>query len=268
MAENPRHYTVGLISPTDRPEGRETQLDDKLPSNIRTISLSLNFTRGTEEEFGAAMPAYESKVAELAATKADLIIPGGAPPFMLLGFQGEREIIRSWEKKYGIPMFTSGQNHIRALKTLNLHKFVGASYFPQKLNAVFERYFTEAGFRVLEREGIHVPFADVPKLQGAEIFDHIKGIFDKHRDRKESTCWVLPGKPWISSRSWSKPWVCPWSTLARHGAGRHRSGLAFANPFAVMAGSWHKCRKPQPLSEDSFGSKSRHFRIWNIIVLK
>jgi maleate isomerase len=182
MAENPRHYTVGWISPTDRPEGRETQLDDKLPSNIRTISLSLNFTRGTEEEFGAAIPAYESKVAELAAAKADLIIPGGAPPFMLLGFHGERKIIRSWEKKYGIPMFTSGQNHIRALKTLNLHKFVGASYFPQKLNAVFERYFTEAGFRVLEMEGIHVPFADVPKLQGAEIFDHIKRIFDKHRD--------------------------------------------------------------------------------------
>ena len=182
MAENPRHYTVGWISPTDRPEGKETQLDDKLPSNIRTISLSLNFTRGNEEEFGAAMPAYESKVAELAAAKADLIIPGGAPPFMLLGFHGERKIIRSWEKKYGIPMFTSGQNHIRALKTLNFHKFVGASYFPQKLNAVFERYFTEAGFRVLEMQGIPVPFADVPKLQGAEIFDHIKRVFAKHGD--------------------------------------------------------------------------------------
>lgn len=182
MAENPRHYTVGWISPTDRPGGKETHLDDKLPSNIRVVSLSLNFTRGTEEEFGAAMPAYESKVAELAATKADLIIPGGAPPFMLLGFQGEREIIRSWEKKYGIPMFTSGQNHVRALRTLNLHKFVGASYFPQKLNAVFERYFTEAGFRVLGMEGIPVPFGDVPKLQRAQIFDHIKRMFDKHRD--------------------------------------------------------------------------------------
>jgi maleate isomerase len=182
MAENPRHYTVGWISPTDRPEGMETQLDDKLPSNIRVVSLTLNFTRGTEEEFGVALPAYESKVAELAATKADLIIPGGAPPFMLLGFQGEREIIRSWEKKYGIPMFTSGQNHIRALRTLNLHKFVGASYFPQKLNSVFERYFTEAGFTVLAMEGIRVPFSDVPKLQGAQIIDHIKRMFDKHRD--------------------------------------------------------------------------------------
>ncbi len=182
MTDNPRKYIVGWISPTNRPEGKETQLDDKLPSNIRIVSLSLNFTRGTEEEFGASMPAYESKVAELAAMKADLVIPGGAPPFMLLGFEGERRTIRGWEEKYGIPMFTSGQNHVRALRTLGIHKFVGASYFPQKLNAIFERYFTEAGFSVLAMEGIRVPFAEVPKLPGAQIFDHLKRMFDKHRD--------------------------------------------------------------------------------------
>ncbi len=180
MTENQRNYIVGWISPTNRPEGKETQLDDKLPSNIRIVSLSLNFTRGTEEEFGASMPAYESKVAELAAMKADLVVPGGAPPFMLLGFEGERKMIQSWEEKYGIPMFTSGQNHVRALRTLGIHKFAGASYFPQKLNAIFERYFTEAGFSVLAMEGIRVPFGEVPNLPGSQIFDHIKRMFDEH----------------------------------------------------------------------------------------
>ncbi len=182
MSEKQRDYIVGWISPTNRPEGKETQLDEKLPSSVRIVSLSLNFTRGTEEEFGASMPAYESKVAELAAMKADLVIPGGAPPFMLLGFEGEKRMIGGWEKKYGVPMFTSGQNHVRALRTLGIHQFVGASYFPQKLNAIFARYFTEAGFGVLAMEGVAVPFSDVPKLPRAEILDHIKRMFDKHRE--------------------------------------------------------------------------------------
>lgn len=109
MAENPRHYTVGWISPTDRPGGKDSHLDDKLPSNIRVVSLSLNFTRGTEEEFGAAMPAYESKVAELAATKADLIIPGGAPPFMLLGFQGSGKLFEAGKRNTAFRCLPQGR---------------------------------------------------------------------------------------------------------------------------------------------------------------
>lgn len=183
MAEAQKEYVVGSIRATNRPgSGKAMELDDKLPRAIRLIHLTMNFMRGSEEEFGASMPGYESKVAELAAMSVDLIRPGGAPPFMLLGFEGERQIIRGWEKKYGIPMFTSGQNHVRALRTLGIRKFVGASYFPEKLTAVFSRYFTEAGFEVLSMEGIRVPFADVPKLAPGEICDTIKKMFEKHRD--------------------------------------------------------------------------------------
>lgn len=178
-----KEFIVGTVNPTNRPgAGREQNLDDKLPTGIRHIHLTMNFTRGTEEEFAASMPGYEAKVAELAGMAADLIRPSGAPPFMLLGFEGERETIRGWEKKYGVPMFTSGQNHVRALKTLGVRRFVGASYFPEKLNAVFARYFTEAGFEVLAMEGIDVPFADVPKLPPLQVYGHIRGIFEKHRE--------------------------------------------------------------------------------------
>jgi maleate isomerase len=182
MAETNKEYLVGWISPTNRPDGRETQLEEKMPANIRLLNVSVNFTRGTEEEFRASMPAYEAKVGELAAMNADLILPSGAPPFMLLGFEGERQIIQRWEKKFSVPMFTSGQNHVRALRTLGIKRFVGASYFPAKMNAIFQRYFTEAGFSVLVMEGMDVPFNDVPRLPPAQIFDHIKRSLDKHPD--------------------------------------------------------------------------------------
>lgn len=181
MSESQKEYIVGTVSPTNRPgAARDQNLDDRLPRTVKYINVTMNFTRGTEEEFAASMPGYEAKVAELAALKADLIRPSGAPPFMLLGFEGERRMIRGWEEKYRVPMFTSGQNQVRALRTLGVKRFVGASYFPEELNAVFERYFNEAGFRVLAMEGISVPFDEVPKLPPAQVFDHIQKIFERH----------------------------------------------------------------------------------------
>lgn len=184
MAEIKQQFLVGLISPTNRSDGRETQIEDKIPANIRVANATVNLTRGTEEEFRASMPAYEAKVAELAAMGADLILPSGAPPFMLQGFAGERKIIQEWEQKFGIPMFTSGQNHVRALRTLGISKFVGASYFPDRMNTVFERYFTEAGFTVLTMEGIEVPFAEVPKLSPFRIIAHVKNLLVRHPDAR------------------------------------------------------------------------------------
>jgi maleate cis-trans isomerase len=131
MAETQKEYLVGVIYPTNRPEPRDTQLNDKMPAAIRYAIRALDFKRGDEEEFAASMPSYEAKAAELAAMNADLIIPAGAPPFMLLGFKGEREIIEGWEKKYGVPMFTSGQNHVRALRTLGIRRSSASAIFRQ-----------------------------------------------------------------------------------------------------------------------------------------
>ena len=182
MIETEKEYLVGTVRPTNRPEaGQELDLDTLIPAKIKFLYATMNFTRGTEEEFGTSMPGYEAKAAEFARMGADLIRPSGAPPFMLLGYQKERELISNWEKKYNVPMFTSGQNHVHALRTLGIKKFVGASYFPEQMNNVFARYFTEAGFQVLAMEGIGAPFADVPKVPPENILQFMKLIAARHK---------------------------------------------------------------------------------------
>jgi len=183
MAEKQKEYLVGTVRPTNRPEsGQELDLDTLIPAKIKFVSRTMNFTRGTEEEFSTSMPGYEAKAAELAKMGADLVRPSGAPPFMLLGYRREQELIAGWEKKYGVQMFTSGQNHVHALRTFGIRKFAGASYFPEKMNAIFARYFTEAGFEVLAMEGIDAPFADVPRVAPEKIFDFMKSVAAKHKD--------------------------------------------------------------------------------------
>ncbi|HEY4264075.1 MAG TPA: hypothetical protein VGM72_02055 [Micropepsaceae bacterium] len=184
---------VGNIKPTMRP-GSVEELCRILPEGVGIIPLFLDIQKGAREEFTRIIPHYEPLIAKLAEHEVDLIHPEGAPPFMVLGYEGEAELIKKWEKKYKTPIFTSGTNHIRALNALKIKRFVGASYFSGKINETFGRYFVDAGFDVLGMEGIDVPFHDVGNLSGELVYAHVKKIFLKHRKDAEGI--YLLGSGW------------------------------------------------------------------------
>jgi maleate cis-trans isomerase len=171
---------LGCIKPTKRPGSLE-ELIRMLPEGIGVIPLFLGIKEGTTDEFKRATAPFEPLVAELAELGCDLIHPEGAPPFMLLGYKGEAELLKKWEKKYKVPLFTSGTNHVRALKALKVKRFVGATYFTGKINNLFADYFVEAGFDVLGMEGISVPFDKIGQLSSQEVYAHVKRAFLKHR---------------------------------------------------------------------------------------
>jgi maleate isomerase len=169
---------VGMINPTMRP-GVTEEVIRLLPEGIGLIPLFLNIRRGTADEFEGMMPAYEQQIAVLAECGCDLIHPHGAPPFMVQGYKKEAEIVKAWEKKYQTPIMSVAQNHVNALKAVNAKSFVGATYFPPKLNAIFADYFRDAGFTVRGMEGIDVPFDKVQELASQQVYAHIKRSFLK-----------------------------------------------------------------------------------------
>jgi maleate cis-trans isomerase len=79
-----------------------------------------------------------------------------------------------------VPVFTSGSNHVRALKALKVKRFVGATYFTGAINEVFAKYFAEAGFEVLGMEGMEARFEDIGQLSSHEVYAHVKRAFLKH----------------------------------------------------------------------------------------
>src|SRR5258708_12859365 len=167
---------VGMINPTLRP-GVTEEVIRLLPEGIGLIPLFLNIRRGSEDEFAAMMPAYEELVAVLAECGCDLIHPHGAPPFMVQGRKREAEIVRAWEKKYKTPIMSVAQNHVNALKTLKAKTILGATYFPPKLNAIFAKYFRDAGFTVRGMAGLQVPFEKVQELSWHQVYPHINPNF-------------------------------------------------------------------------------------------
>jgi maleate isomerase len=167
---------IGVVHPTLRP-GSNEELIRMLPEGIGVLALHVNIQRGTPEEFLQMKAAFEKEIDLLKEAGCDVIHPSGAPPFMVHGRDGEKKIIDEWEKRYGIPMFTSGQNHVNALKALGAKSFVGASYFPEKTNKIFAKYFKDAGFKVKAMAGVDVPFNKVQELQGEQVYAHIKKHF-------------------------------------------------------------------------------------------
>jgi len=171
---------VGMVNPTMRP-GMTEEVCRLLPEGIGLIPLFLNINRGTEDEFHTVMPHYEKLIALLAEQNCDIIHPNGAPPFMVHGFKGEAKIVAGWEKKYKTRISSVAQNHVRALKAVKAKSFVGATYFPDKLNTIFAKYFEDAGFKVRSMAGVDVPFNKAQELSGEQIYAHIKKSFLKSK---------------------------------------------------------------------------------------
>jgi maleate isomerase len=170
---------VGIIKPT-KGSGSLVELIKMLPDGIGVIPLFNNVRHGKLEEFRSAIPAYEEKIAELAEDKVDLIHPAGTPPFMLLGYRGEADLIAKWQKRFGIPIFTSGTNQIAAMRALEMKRFVGIGYDFDDTTIV-ARYFADAGFDVLGLEKLPGPWEEVGRLSSKDIYRLTRNLFLKHR---------------------------------------------------------------------------------------
>ena len=169
---------VGMVRPTRRP-GTLEELIRILPEGIGVVPLLLNFRAGSADEFTKSIPQYEQYTAELAEQGVDLIILSGAPPFMMLGYEGEAALIRKWEKKYKVPIVTDPQMHVAGLKAMKIKKFIGASYSALQ-NQIVLKYMAAAGLKSVSMEPIDVPFDQVAQISSETLYAHVKKLWRKH----------------------------------------------------------------------------------------
>jgi maleate isomerase len=176
MAYTSWRGTLGLVKPTRDPGSLE-ELVRMLPEGIGVIPTLLDVRTGTKKEFTEAFAAYEPQVRELAEQKVDVIHPGGTAPFMLLGYERERREVAAWEKKYKTPMFTAGQNHIRALRAMKVKRFVNISATTWDDSDLVKSYFAGAGLTSLERAVFPVDFQRIGSASQQEVYAFIKKSF-------------------------------------------------------------------------------------------
>jgi maleate isomerase len=171
---------VGCIKPS-LSAGSLEDLIRMLPDGIGVIPTHLQIPIEREKrKAGAAL--YEEKVRELAEQKVDLILAEGSGPFMLQGFAGERELIRGWERKYKVPIVTSGQNQVNALRAMKVKTVVGLRPLLWEGDRdVTTRYLADAGIKALAMEGPEgYDISRVGEIPSELVYSIAKKAFLKH----------------------------------------------------------------------------------------
>ena len=152
-----------------------------MPEGVGVIPLYAGIREHTHEEYLDVLQSYNDKVAELAKLGVcDLIHPEGAPPFMLRGYQAERQIVADWEAQHRVPIFTSGMTQTEALRALGIKRLLGLTYETREMNQIFEGYFAEAGFDVLAIEEMGPRPAKGTTVGAEDTYRGIKKAFLRH----------------------------------------------------------------------------------------
>ncbi len=171
---------VGCIKPT----AQGSSLVDMirlLPPGIGVASTYLNLIERSREEFQTSYANYETNVAYLASQRCDLISIEGAPPFMILGPDGEAKLVDGWKQKYKTDMFTSSQNQVNVLKAMKLKKIMGVTPFGTDLNKSYAKYFEDCGIGVAAMEDMKAAVGSTPDLPDGAMYSFIKKKFLEHR---------------------------------------------------------------------------------------
>lgn len=161
--------TVGLVVPTKRP-GIIEQIIRYFPEGVSVLPVYVDIRTGTHEELLGTMPAFEERIRELADEGVDIIHPGGAPPFLVQGYEGERRIVERWQQQFERPIYTTPIADCEALRALGAKRFVGITYFTEDVNRAYEAYFRDAGFDCLGLAGIGIPFNRMHEIAPTEIY--------------------------------------------------------------------------------------------------
>ena len=172
---------VGVIKPTYK-SGSLVDFIHLLPDGVGVVPLFIGAREHTEDEYLRAMEIYHERVRELAQIRVDLIHPEGGPPFMLRGYDSEKELVQGWQEKHGIPVVTTGMSHCDALRAMGIRRFLGLTPYQGAINNKFAAYFKAAGFDVAAMLGIPIDFARRYDLSREEIYRHIRNAFLSHRD--------------------------------------------------------------------------------------
>lgn len=170
---------VGCIKPRAH-DISLAQMIRLLPEGIGVAAVYLNLAEGTREELGNSYATYEKNIAYLAAQRCDTIAIEGAPPFMILGPDGEARMVDGWKEKYKTDMFTSSQNQVNVLRAMKINKILGITAFGPDMNKPYAKYFEDCGIGVVAMEGMEVAFRSIPDVPVDAIYGFIKKKFLEH----------------------------------------------------------------------------------------
>jgi maleate cis-trans isomerase len=210
---------IGYLSPSvfETP----SDWDYILPKGFTIVASGLNVQAHTSEEFNKAIEALEKGLEIFTAEECDAILLGGITLATQQGYAAEQEVVTRLSERVGLPISTSMNASVEALKHLKTKNIVIATAYMERINQAVKRYYEDAGFQVLGIKGLEVtkPVEQV-KLPDYASYRVARNLFQQNptadailiQGRWRSVACVAElegdtGRPVVSSTAASLWWV-------------------------------------------------------------
>jgi maleate cis-trans isomerase len=174
---------IGLIKPTHR--GKSFAFWYKhAPEGVEIVPTFIGFRSGQKETFLQGFERAEQIAGQLKEVGCDIISVSGTPPFLLKGFDFERQWAHDLSKKIGLPVVTPMEPHAIALRAMNVRKVAVATYYGNELNQAIVNYFARFGIESAVIQGLNfsgqgeglytTPLLTLDEVSYTDVYRHCK----------------------------------------------------------------------------------------------
>jgi len=127
-----------------------------MPDGVLITPVDLKVQNLVDGELSAAVNRIEEAVKILDHEEVQIIIVGGTPPIIKLGFDADQEIIKKIEALTGKPASTEPTIEVEALRSLSLKRIALVSPYTDERNQQLKSYYESRGFEVVVAKGLNI----------------------------------------------------------------------------------------------------------------
>jgi len=138
---------IGTVSPTYCDNAQDWL--QPLPEGVNVLFATLGVEEHTPQEFQQAKEVVGRAARGLIRAGIDVLILGGTPLVTLDQGEGTSGLAQELEKESGVPVTTSQDAAVLALRSLGIKRLLLATPYKESLNEGLKRYLEKLGFQVL-----------------------------------------------------------------------------------------------------------------------
>ena len=183
---------IGYTSPPYLTETFPYEFYKMVPEGVTLVLTTLAIRQLTEKEVARSVEMTLEAAREMGRAKVDIVVFGGVPLNLSLGYDGLDEAMRKTEDEIGVPVTSSITAQVNALRALGAGKLILVHPFsdPEGFHA---EYVTHYGFELLGFKGAGKAVADLATVPQ----DEVKGIAEAlYREHPDADTLYIPAPHW------------------------------------------------------------------------
>lgn len=183
---------IGYTSPPYLTETFPYEFYKMVPEGVMLVITTLAVRQLTEKDVARSVEMTLEAAREMGRAKVDIVVFGGVPLNLSLGYDGLEETMRKTEDEIGVPVTSSITAQVKALRAVDAGKLVLVHPFsdPEGFHA---EYVTHYGFELLGFKGAGKTVADLATVSQ----DEVKGIAEAlYREHPDADTLYIPAPHW------------------------------------------------------------------------